>query len=260
MHPPMHPDRRFHSKYLLQLLGLEVTEALVDYLAEKVVGAVYIPGDRKETHHRQERKRMSGFGEFAQNFVRNAPGGMPAILVALVYVTRTKSRFLATSTTHDWGRHGVFLGALIVASKYISDPYFRTLTWVRAAELRGKPAKFSKWDMEAIEREFLKLHDWQLGFTEEEILAHYNAIARLYELPKRSPKRPLSPPPYSSPLPRCPSPQLPSRTAVVPPVRDVPPRHTRVRMGGSTTRHNVLIPQPQPSYTVVVVYPPTRRR
>jgi hypothetical protein len=118
---------------------------IVDYLAEKVVGAVYIPGDRKETHHRQERKRMSGFGEFAQNFVRNAPGGMPAILVALVYVTRTKSRFLATSTTHDWGRHGVFLGALIVASKVCSrtilqncqysDRVFRSISAIPISEL-----------------------------------------------------------------------------------------------------------------------------
>ena len=98
---------------------------IVDYLAETVVCAIPTAQNRPQPH--QEGKLVSEFKHFAQNFVKNAPGGMRAILVALVYVERAKSRLLTTSTRQDWGRHDLFLGAIIVASKVCSLSYSEEL-------------------------------------------------------------------------------------------------------------------------------------
>ena len=94
-----------------------------DYLAETVVDAVDTAlGNKPTTWSRTclhpESKRVSRFKLFAQNFIRNASIGMPSLLVALVYITRSGLHISAECCSYK----DVFLGALIVASKVRSLP------------------------------------------------------------------------------------------------------------------------------------------
>ena len=94
-----------------------------DYLAETVVDVVNTavgnkPTTRDSTDPHPGSEWVLKFKRFAQNFIRNASVGMPAFLVALVYIAESRPRISA----EEWGHKGVFLGALIVASKVRSLP------------------------------------------------------------------------------------------------------------------------------------------
>lgn len=78
--------------------------------------------------------------------------------------------------------------------------------------------------MNMVERDFLGVLDWQLGFTQEDILLHYSAIVGLYD---NSEERPL----------KIPSPR--SRIAMRPPTPYFPPRDKRAPIRMSTTSYNL---------------------
>ena len=185
--------------------------------------------------------RVSSFKRFVWNFIHNVPVGMPILLVTLVYITRAKKYLHVEKEDRTYER--VFLGALIVASKvcfpsgmvnchcsdlhssqYTNDASFRSVRWALATVVPGKQATLGKRDVNRIEREFLGVLDWQLGFTQEHILVHYKAIMGLY---RDAPQPASNSPPTSSS-------QSPTRVTVTP-----PPRYSRSRGTGSTVRKSV---------------------
>jgi hypothetical protein len=175
---------------------------VVDYLAGIVVDAVDTALVRSMIPRgmdRSESTRVSNFNRFTWNFLQKASARMSAILVTLVYLTRAKKHLRIEAEDRAYER--VLLGAFIVASKYSSDTAFRSLRWVMNTILPGKQPTLGKRDVNRIEREFLAVLDWQLGFTEEHILAHKDAIIGLYCDPSSS----------ATPRPT-------SRTVITPPV------------------------------------------
>ena len=168
----------------------------------------------------QRSEERPDFVNFITRVLHTADVKMPTILVTLVYIHRSKPHL--SIETEDWALHRVFLGALILASKYTNDSTLKNGHWAIATGLFGKR------DIGRVEREFLDVLDWELAVSESDILDLHDALMALYPLRRlvRTPKR-LIPPikavfswsdsdsekssPTSSPIPSTPSTSSPPR-------------------------------------------------
>ena len=154
---------------------------------------------------------------------------MATILVTLVYIHRSKP-YLSIET-EEWALHRVFLGALIVASKYTNDSTLKNNHWAIATSIFGKR------DIGRVEREFLDVLNWELAVSESDILDLHDSLIALYPFRRlaRSPKRLIptvktiftwsdSESENSSPA-SSPAPSTPSTSS--------PPRHTDLKRSKS---------------------------
>ncbi|KAJ7869475.1 hypothetical protein B0H14DRAFT_2727316 [Mycena olivaceomarginata] len=128
-------DSKAHSRDLIQLVGMKVSKPMIEYVVECVEATV----------------------------LAQAEVGMPTLLVAVVYVGRAKCHLKIA--LEQWALERVFLGALIVASKYLNDSTLKNVHWALCTEIFGKS------DIGLIEREFLEVLDFQLG-VKNDLLAH----------------------------------------------------------------------------------------
>jgi hypothetical protein len=177
-----------------------VTHKFTDYIAETTIDAVDTALGYQSTAWNRSSlgsKRVP-FKRFVWDVIRRASVQMPVLLITLVYITRAKPDLHIE--TEDWACERVFLGALMVASKFTNDSTLRNIHWALATGVFGKR------DVNRIEREFLQVLAWQLNFTQEDILAHYSAIVKLYynhsKLPSNAPSLLSQSPPTATPSPR----------------------------------------------------------
>ncbi|KAJ7604187.1 hypothetical protein DFH06DRAFT_936915, partial [Mycena polygramma] len=105
--------------------------------------------------------RIGRFGIFVSTVLVRAEVRAPALLVALAYICRLRSRLYIAAD--EWAYERVFLGALICASKYTSDVHLKNAHWALCTGV------FSKHDIARIEREFLDVVEWELGVTEADL-------------------------------------------------------------------------------------------
>jgi len=181
-----------------------VTDKLTNYIAETTINAVDTALGYQSTawNRALPGARRVPFKRFVWDVIRRASVKMPVLLVTLVYIARAKSHLHIE--TEDWACERVFLGALMVASKYTNDSTLRNIHWALATGIFGKR------DVNRIEREFLQVLAWQLCLTQADILAHYGPIVNLYynlpepsntppSLSSQSPPMTTSPPRYSKP-------------------------------------------------------------
>jgi hypothetical protein len=96
--------------------------------------------------------------------------GIATLFVAIVYVGRAKAHLRIAF--EQWALERVFLGALIVASKYVNDSTLKNVHWALCTDIFGKS------DIGLIEWEFLEVLDFQLGVKENDLLAHHAMIIR----------------------------------------------------------------------------------
>jgi len=197
LHPASLVSPAEHSTELLQLLELEVTRGLIEQLvqstAEVVDFALGLPTTSStrgrsiaRTHKHPE------FTQFVSDIIERAEVTVADILVTLVYIQR--ARPYLSIQTQDWALHRVFLGALIVASKYTNDSTLKNIHWAMVS------ATFGKRDIGRIEREFIEVLDWDFAVTEADLLAVHNSLLDLLPVqhPAAVPVVEVSPP--SSPI------------------------------------------------------------
>lgn len=114
---------------------------------------------------------------------------VPALLVTLAYIDRAKPHLQIA--LEQWACERVFLGALIVANKvcsppashstradhipikYTNDSTLKNVHWALCTGI------FCKRDIGRIEREFLDVLDFELGVSEQDVLAHHASIMAL---------------------------------------------------------------------------------
>ena len=118
----------------------------------------------------------------------------------LVYVDRARP-FLQVAV-EQWAHERVFLGALIVASKvrllryhhrlstyhfaqYLNDSTLKNVHWSICTGVFGKR------DVGRVEREYLDVLDFQLGISDQDLMAHYEGLSAVV-LPPKSPYYPYS--------------------------------------------------------------------
>ncbi|KAF9014862.1 hypothetical protein BDZ89DRAFT_437648 [Hymenopellis radicata] len=127
------------------------------------------------------------FTAFATNVLSRAEVTMPTVLVALVYVDRAKPHLHIA--LEEWALERVFLGALIIASKYLNDSTLKNVHWAICTGVFGKR------DIGRIEREFLDVLDFELSVTDADLMSHHDGLlTAVFPAP--------SPPPRPSPITR----------------------------------------------------------
>ncbi|KAJ7221965.1 hypothetical protein B0H12DRAFT_300934 [Mycena haematopus] len=166
---PVHPaslvDPSTHSPELMQLVHIDLSTPVIEYVVDCVSETINValgraPGSRSS--------RTPKFTRFVSDVLSRAEVVPPTLLVALVYVAR--SRHHVAIALEEWALERVFLGALIVASKYTQDSTLRNVHWALVTGV------FGKGDIGRIEREFLEVLDWQLGVAEADVLAHHEGL------------------------------------------------------------------------------------
>ncbi|KAI0636492.1 hypothetical protein C8Q77DRAFT_1070909 [Trametes polyzona] len=186
---PVHPaslvDPALHSPALLELieisLGRNLIEHVVDTVVETVDYALGRPSSSTRGRSASRHTEHSKFLKFVTDVITKAEVKVPALLVTLVYINRAKPHIQIA--LEQWANERVFLGALILANKYLNDSTLKNVHWALCTGVFGKR------DIGRIEREFLDVLDFELGVSEADLLAHHDALLELSHAP-RLPARP----------------------------------------------------------------------
>ncbi|KAJ6544933.1 hypothetical protein B0H10DRAFT_2203014 [Mycena sp. CBHHK59/15] len=84
--------------------------------------------------------------------------------------TRARAKEHLQITLEHWALERLFLGALVVASKYLNDSTMKNVHWALCTGIFKTP------DIGVMEREFLEVLDFELGVKEHHILFHHGSI------------------------------------------------------------------------------------
>ncbi|KAJ4001281.1 hypothetical protein F5050DRAFT_1803364 [Lentinula boryana] len=178
-------DPEQHSPYLMQLLGLDISKPVIDYIVDYVSHILgqsvdhsvdqpitLFPMTRGRSQSRRQPRPAgpaSDVTTFVKRVLRKSRATMAEVLATLAYVNRARP-YLQVSSDSKYPFERVFLGALIVASKFLNDSCLSNMYWAQCTRL------FGKHDVGRIEREFLEVLDWELRLTEDDLLAHYEPL------------------------------------------------------------------------------------
>ncbi|KAK7040563.1 cyclin N-terminal domain-containing protein [Favolaschia claudopus] len=167
---PVHPASLVppttHSPELLKLIDIQLSQPVYEYVSASVLETVtHAFGRPSPTLSAHTHK----FTQFVQTVLSRAEVPTPTLLVALVYVARARTHL--SIALEQWALERVFLGALIVASKYTQDSTLRNVHWAMVTGVFGRR------DIGRIEREFLEVLDWELAVRESDIVELWEALA-----------------------------------------------------------------------------------
>ncbi|KAF8275145.1 hypothetical protein EI94DRAFT_1712457 [Lactarius quietus] len=164
-----------HPSALLELVDQKLSRPVIEYLIDSVVETVDFALGRPSHSARgralSRRSEGSAFTTMVNNVVTRAEVEMPVVLATLVYLNRAKPHLHIA--LEEWANERVFLGAIIVASKYLNDSSLKNVHWAVCTGVFGKR------DIGRIEREFLDVLDFELSITEDDIMAHHDGIISL---------------------------------------------------------------------------------
>ncbi|KAF9462688.1 hypothetical protein BDZ94DRAFT_1322343 [Collybia nuda] len=165
-------DPATHSPALLELIDIKVSRPVIDYVVDCVAETVdYAMGRPTSSRGRSTSRRPEHekFTTFVNNVITRAEITTPTILASLVYINRAKPHLHIA--LEEWALERVFLGALIVASKYLNDSTLKNVHWALCTGVFGKR------DVGRIEREFLDVLDFELSVTEDDLLSHHDGLS-----------------------------------------------------------------------------------
>ncbi|KAI9508461.1 hypothetical protein F5148DRAFT_906016 [Russula earlei] len=164
-----------HSPELLELVEQKLSRAIIEHLIDSVVETVDFALSRPSHSGRgrtlSRHSEGSAFSALVHNVLARAEVELPVVLTTLVYLNRARPHLHIA--LEEWANERVFLGALIVASKYLNDSTLKNLHWAVCTGVFGKR------DIGRIEREFLDVLDFELSISQDDIMAHYTAIMSL---------------------------------------------------------------------------------
>ncbi|EMD38255.1 hypothetical protein CERSUDRAFT_113418 [Gelatoporia subvermispora B] len=183
---PVHPsslvDPATHSTVLLELLDLGISREFIEYVVDCVVETVDYAMGRPSSSRRgrspSRNTEHAKFTAFVTDVIQKAEVKLASLLVTLVYIDRAKPHIQIA--LEQWACERVFLGALIVANKYVNDSTLKNVHWALCTGVFGKR------DIGRIEREFLDVLDFELGVQESDILSHHAVIMSLTRPLRRS--------------------------------------------------------------------------
>ncbi|KAF9017132.1 hypothetical protein BDZ89DRAFT_891711, partial [Hymenopellis radicata] len=168
IHPASLVKSSQHSEHLMQMINLRMSDSIVDYIVDQVTYAVEmameasVPSETRGL--RSAHRRRSAFAKFVMRVIQRSRTPMPAILVALVYIDRTIPDMSLSS--RDWVLEAVFVAAVMLAYKYVSDYPFANSDWAHCTGL------FDLQVVNRVEREFLSIVGFNLRVSESDILLH----------------------------------------------------------------------------------------
>ncbi|KAJ7739555.1 hypothetical protein B0H16DRAFT_62863 [Mycena metata] len=162
-------DPATHAPALLQLIDIKLDKHVIDYVVECVAETVdFAMGRTQPARGRPLSPYVQKFTPFVRTVLSRAEVPFPTVLTALVYIHRARPHL--SIALEEWALERVFLGALIVASKYTNDSTLKNVHWALCTGVFGKR------DVGRIEREFLDVLDWELGVGEGDLLSHHEGL------------------------------------------------------------------------------------
>ncbi|KAI0784422.1 hypothetical protein C8Q75DRAFT_810198 [Abortiporus biennis] len=163
-------DTALHSPALLEMLQVEVTKSIIDYVVECTYETVTSALSRTNGSSAPSirHSEVAEFSKLVTQVIHRAKVQMPVILATVVYIKRARKHLEVSRTQYALER--TFLGALIVANKFLNDSTLKNIHWSRASGI------FRTREITRMEREFLAVLDFQLSITEEDILEHHSSI------------------------------------------------------------------------------------
>jgi hypothetical protein len=175
-------DPALHSPALLELVDVKVSRQVIEYTIDRVVETVdYAMGRAAASSSRgrsaTRRPEHAKFTTFVSDVLTRAEVTMPTLLAALVYIDRARPHLHIG--LEQWALERVFLGALIVASKYLNDSTLKNVHWAMCTGVFGKR------DVGRIEREYLDVLNFELKITEDDLLSHHQGLAEAVPLSPR---------------------------------------------------------------------------
>ncbi|KAI6150575.1 hypothetical protein BKA82DRAFT_64240, partial [Pisolithus tinctorius] len=166
-------DPALHSPVLLDLLEIKLSRPIIEYVVDCTVDTVnYAMGRPSSSHRGRSVARHSDytpFTTFVTKVLTRAEVSIPTLLVTLVYINRAKPHLQIA--LEEWACERVFLGALIIAHKYLNDSTLKNVQWAFCTGVFGKR------DTGRIEREFLQVLDFELSISEDDILSHHDSLS-----------------------------------------------------------------------------------
>ncbi|KAG2106719.1 uncharacterized protein F5147DRAFT_699611 [Suillus discolor] len=166
-------DPALHSPALLELLEIKLSRPVIEYVVDCVVDTVNYAMGRPSSSHRgrsvSRRPEHTKFTTFVTNVLTRAEVTLPTLLVSLVYINRAKPHLQIA--LEEWACERVFLGAIMIASKFSNDSTLKNVHWALCTGVFGKR------DVGRIEREFLDVLDFDLSITEDDILSHHDGLS-----------------------------------------------------------------------------------
>jgi len=187
VHPASQVDPATHSQALIDLLELDISREVIEYVVDSVVETVDFAMGRKPASPSSRGKTVTRrpehtkFIAFVTNVLTRAEVTTPTLLAALVYIDRAKPHLHIG--LEQWALERVFLGSIIVASKYLNDSTLKNIHWALCTGVFGKR------DVGRIEREYLEVLNFELGISEADLLSHHQGLldAIIY-LPPSAPR------------------------------------------------------------------------
>ncbi|KAH8798472.1 hypothetical protein DL96DRAFT_887822 [Flagelloscypha sp. PMI_526] len=171
VHPASLISPSMHAPAVLEMVESKITRPVIEYIVDCTIETVdFATGrptsSRGRTIHRNPFRTR--FTSFVTDVITKSEVSMPTLIAALAYLTRAQPYL--NIAREEWALERVFLGALIVASKYTNDHALKNIHW---AECTGI---FCKHDVGRVEREFLSVIDWELVLSESDLLNHHDGL------------------------------------------------------------------------------------
>ncbi|KAJ6501871.1 hypothetical protein C8R45DRAFT_818681 [Mycena sanguinolenta] len=248
-------DPATHAPALMQLIDIKLDKHVLDYLVDAVAETVDFAMGRNHTSPASTATRgrsthspyLQKFTTFASTVISRAEVSVATLLVSLVYISRARPHL--SIALEEWALERVFLGSLIVASKYTNDSTLKNVHWALCTGVFGKR------DIGRIEREFLDVLDWELGVDEADLLAHHEGLIAASErssalasrLIMKTTAAPVKPTYLVPPRVRTHSRKL-SAGAVVPELEPSSPQSSLASMSPRTPFSHAASPAHQPSH------------
>ncbi|KAK7455196.1 hypothetical protein VKT23_011069 [Stygiomarasmius scandens] len=173
MHPASLVQSSNHSSALLSLVDTKLSKPIIEYVVDCVADTVDYAMGRPPVRGRQASRRpeLAKFTNFVSTVLTRAEVTTPVVLATLVYIDRAKPHLHIA--LEEWALERVFLGALVIASKYLNDSTLKNIHWALCTGVFGKR------DVGRIEREFLDVLDWELSVSEEDLLVHHADVSAI---------------------------------------------------------------------------------
>jgi hypothetical protein len=155
-------------------LELDISREVIEYVVDSVVETVDFAMGRKPAppslrgKSATRRPEHTKFITFVTNVLTRAEVTTPTLLAALVYIDRAKPHLHIG--LEQWALERVFLGSIIVASKYLNDSTLKNVHWALCTGVFGKR------DVGRIEREYLEVLNFELGISEADLLSHHQGL------------------------------------------------------------------------------------
>ncbi|KAJ3745750.1 hypothetical protein DFH05DRAFT_1396450 [Lentinula detonsa] len=180
-----------HSPSLIQIVDVKPSQQIYNYVVDCVADAIdLILGQQRIISPRAREARriqeLNEFTAFVSIVLIRAQVTTPVILALLVYIDEVKAnpqqlRSVLRNKFAIYER--IFLGALILASKYLDDDAMNKNTeWAACIPYFGAE------DISLVEDDFLTALQWNLTIREQDIWGHFAGILGVYAPPRDSPE------------------------------------------------------------------------